>query len=79
MDNKKLLIRLTLSSFINLILVNIFITSLWVHILYGEAYIAIIASRAVTQIVMLPIHVATIYALEKFSRPFIKKYLYEEI
>lgn len=75
MSNKKLLIRLTLSSFIQLIAVNIFLTSLWIHILYGKAYLVIMASRAVTQIIMIPIHIITIFELEKFSRPYVKKYL----
>lgn len=78
MSNKKLLIRLIISSVIQLIFVNIFVTSLWIHILYGKAYLAIMASRTVTQLVMIPIHVISIYVLEKFSRPYIKKYLYEE-
>ena len=79
MGNKKLLIRLTISSTIQLIIVNIFITSLWIHILYGKAYVAIMASRIITQIIMIPIHIITIYALEKFSRPYVKKYLEQEI
>lgn len=78
MSNKKLLISLIISSVIQLILVNIFVTSLWIHILYGKAYLAIMASRTITQLVMIPIHVISIYVLEKFSRPYIKKYLYEE-
>lgn len=79
MSHQKLLIRLTISSLIHLIIVNIFITSLWINILYGKAYLAIMASRTITQIVMIPIHIVIIYGLEQFSRPFIKKYLYEEM
>lgn len=75
MSNKKLLLRLTLSSLIQLVIVNIFITSLWIHILYGRAYLAIMAGRTITQIIMFPIQIVTIYALEKFSRQFIEKYL----
>lgn len=78
MSNKKLLISLIISSVIQLIFVNIFVTSLWIHILYGKAYLAIMVSRTVTQLIMIPIHVISIYVLEKFSRPYIKKYLYEE-
>ncbi|MBO5349331.1 MAG: folate family ECF transporter S component [Clostridia bacterium] len=79
MNNAKLLIKLTISSFIVLVFVNIFITSLWINMLYGKAYFAVMASRAVTQIIMLPIQIITIYILEKFSRPFMKKYLLEEV
>lgn len=78
LKSKQLLIRLIISSLIVLTIVNIFITSLWLHILYGKAYLAIIVSRVITQIIMLPIQIITIYVLEKFSRPLIKKYLYEE-
>lgn len=79
MTNKQLIIRTTISSLIVLSIVNIFITSLWLHLLYGQAYLVIIAGRIVTQIIMLPIQVIVIYALEKFTRPFINKYLLEEI
>lgn len=75
MSNKKILINLTISSLIQLIVINIFLTSLWIHILYGKAYLAIMASRTITQIIMIPIHIVTIYGLEQFSRPFVKKYL----
>ncbi len=78
MTNRQFLIRLALSSFLVLIVVNVFITSVWIHLLYGKAYVAIMASRVVTQIVMFPIQIGTIYALEKFLRPFMSKYLLEE-
>lgn len=77
-SNKKFIIRLIISSFIVLCVVNIFITSLWIHLLYGKAYLAVLASRVVTQIVMLPIHIVMIFAIEKFTRPFFEKYLYTE-
>ena len=78
MSNKKLVVMLIISSVLQLVVVNIFITSLWIHMLYGKAYLAIMAGRTVTQLVMIPIHVVSIYILEKFSRPYMKKYLYEE-
>lgn len=75
MSQKKFLICLVISSIIHLFLINIFLTSLWLHILYGKAYIAIISSRIISQIIMFPIQIITIYLLEKFSRPYVKKYL----
>jgi len=78
LTTKSLIIRLTISSLIVLIAINIFLTSFWIHMLYGQAYIAVMAGRVITQIIMLPIQIATIYALEKFTRPYIKKYLLEE-
>lgn len=75
LSTKELLIRLTISSLIVLILINIFLTSLWIHIQYGKAYIVIMTGRIVAQICMFPIQLIVIYALEKYTRPIVKKYL----
>ena len=75
LENKKLIIRLIFSSILVLFGVNIFITSFWLHILYGKAYVAIIVTRLITQIVMLHVQVITIYIIEKFTRPLINTYL----
>lgn len=77
-SNKKFLIRLILSSCIVLFVINIFVSSFWIHLLYGKAYFAVLASRIVTQIIMLPIHVIVIFAIEKFTRPFFEKYIENE-
>ncbi len=75
LSTKELLIRLTISSLIVLILINVFLTSLWIHIQLGEAYILIMNARIVAQICMFPIQLIIIYALEKYTRPIVKKYL----
>ena len=77
-SNKKFLIRLILSSCIVLFVINIFVISFLIHLLYGKAYFAVLASRIVTQIIMLPIHVIVIFAIEKFTRPFFEKYIENE-
>ena len=74
----KFISKLILSSLLDLGIVNIFIKSLWLHILYQEAYIVILTTRIVAQMIMLPIQVIVIYSLEKFTRPFVKKYLMED-
>lgn len=78
LGTKSLIIRLILSSVIVLTAINILLTSYWIHMLYGNAYIAVMAGRVTTQALMLPIQIVTIFALEKFTRPYVKKYLYEE-
>ena len=75
LECKKLVIRLILSSILVLFGVNIFMTSFWIHILYGKAYVVIMVGRIITQVVMLPVQVIAIYAIEKFTRPFIDTYL----
>ena len=78
LNDGKLIARLIISSLIVLGIVNIFITSLWIHLLYGKAYLVIMTGRVITQAIMLPVQVITIYIIEKFSRTCLKKYLYEE-
>lgn len=68
---KSFIIRLIISSIIQLVFVNIFVTSLWIHILYNKAYLPIMTSRVITQLIMIPIHVITIYELDKFTKPYI--------
>lgn len=75
LEDKKLIIRLLLSSILVLLFINIFLTSFWIHILYGKAYVSVMTSRIVTQFVMLPIQVITIYIIEKFTRPLINTYI----
>ena len=75
MSRKRFIICLLISNIIHLFIINVFLTSFWIHILYGKAYILIITSRIITQIIMFPIQIITIYLLEKFSRPYVKKYL----
>lgn len=72
----KFLIRIIVSSVIVLGGVSVFLTSLWLNLMYGKAYLAVVASRVTAQAIMLPIQVVVIFALEKFLRPIFKKYLY---
>ena len=76
--NLKYIIKLIISSIIVLFLIKIFIESAFLNILYGKAYFAVVMSRLITQTIMLPLQVVTIYFLEKALRPFAIKYLYKE-
>ena len=74
----KFILKLIISSVLVLGIINIFLTSLWVQITSGKAYIAVMTTRVTTQAIMLPIQVVTIYLLEKLTRPLVNKFLYEE-
>lgn len=74
-EKKSFLIRLILSSFINLIVIGIFITGFMISTLYGQAYILIITSRAITKIVMLFVQIILMYALNSKIINSAKKYL----
>lgn len=77
--NKSFIIRLIISSLLVLGMVEIFVVSLWLNIMYGKAYFVVISTRIVTQVIMLPIQVITIFILEKLTRSIANKYLYEEV
>lgn len=74
----KFIIRLIISSLIVLIGIKIFLESVFLNVLYGKAYFAVVASRFVTQLILLPIQVIVIFLLDKALRPFVNKYLYKE-
>ena len=78
-SNKSFIIRLIISSLLVLGIVEIFVVSLWLNIMYGKAYFVVISTRIVTQVIMLPIQVVTIYVLEKLTRPIVNKYLYGDV
>ena len=74
--DRSFIMRLTISSVLVLGIVGLLITSLWLHLLYGSAFVVIISSRIVTQLIMLPIQVITMFLLEKALRPIANKYLF---
>ncbi len=76
-ESKKFIIKLILSNLLVLGIIEIFIVSIWLNILYGKAYLVVVSTRVVTQVIMLPIRVITIFFLEKITRPIVNKYLYE--
>lgn len=76
--NFKFIIQLIISSIIVLGGIKILLESIFLNVIYGKAYLAVIASRFTTQAIMLPVQVITIFVLEKTLRPFAKKYLYKE-
>ncbi len=74
----KFILKLIISSVIVLIGIKIFLESVFLNIIYGKAYFVVVASRVVTQVILLPIQVIVIFFLEKTLRPFVNKYLYKE-
>ena len=66
-----------ISNLIVLGIIEIFVVSLWLNIMYGKAYLAVVSTRILTQVIMFPIQVITIFILEKLTRPIVNRYLYE--
>lgn len=77
--NKQFIIRLIISNLLVLCIVETFIVSIWLNILYGKAYLVVVSSRVVAQTIMFPIRIITIFVLEKITRPMVNQYLYEGV
>ena len=77
MSDKKFIIRLIISNLLVLGIVEIFVVSLWLNMLYGKAYLVVVSTRVLAQVIMFPIRIVTIFALEKLTRPIVNRYLYE--
>lgn len=76
-SDKNFIIRLIISSILVLGIIEIFIVPLWLNIMYGKAYLAVVSTRILAQVIMFPIQVVTIFILEKLTRPIVNRYLYE--
>lgn len=48
--------------------VNIFLNTLWLKLLYGNAYLALLPARAVKELILLPIFIALVYFLLVFTK-----------
>lgn len=72
---KSLMIRLIISSIIVLGVIELLLMSLMLHFLYGNAFIAILSTRFITKLVMLPIQIVVIYFLSNYIVELTKKYL----
>lgn len=77
MSDKKFIIRLIISNLLVLGIVEIFVVSLWLNMLYGKAYLVVVSTRVLAQVIMFPIRIVTIFVLEKLTRPIVNRYLYE--
>lgn len=77
-STKRFIINLIISSVIVRFIVNIFLQALWLNILFGKAYLAIIPTRFVTQLGIFIIQIIVIPAIYNILRKEIDKYLEEE-
>lgn len=72
---KQFIIRVILSSILVTVIANIGLNTLWLSITKGKAFIVLITSRLIKEIIMIPIKVITIIFLERVLRKPFNKYL----
>lgn len=75
---KRFTINLIISSIIVRFIVNIFLQALWLNILFGKAYLAIISTRFVTQLGIFVVQIIVTPAIYKILKKEINKYLEED-
>lgn len=74
-SNRAFLVRLLISNFLVLLSIHIGLTSLWVAITVGKAFLIIAPTRIISAAILFPIEVSTIYLLKRFLEKSINKYL----
>ena len=77
-ENKKLLIRLIISSAIVLWIIDLPCMSLMLSLLYGNAFLVVLSGRIITKLIMFPIQIGIIFFLSKYIKELSLKYLYTE-
>ena len=77
-NSKTFLMKLIISNLLVLGIIEIFLVSFWIKLLYDKAYLLVLADRVLAQVIMFPIRIISIFALTKFLQPFLNQYLYEE-
>jgi ECF transporter S component (folate family) len=74
-SHKAFLWRLLISNFLVLLCIHIGLTSLWVAITVGKAFLVIAPTRIISAAILFPVEVSTIYVLKRFLEKPIHKYL----
>ena len=77
-SDKQLLIRLIISTTLVAVIGNMFLNTLWVSITGGKAFMVLFWTRVPKQLIMIPVHVIVIFALEKALRKPFDKYIRSE-
>lgn len=70
---KEMLIRMAAARFLGVVLVELPLTSLWLHVLYGNPYPVVLTGRAVKSLISLPFEIAIcgiimVVAIESYHR-----------
>ncbi len=62
------IVRVIVARLLIVILINLFLTPLWLSMLYGEAFIVLVSVRIVKNIVMFPVDCIILYSALKLSK-----------
>jgi ECF transporter S component (folate family) len=77
-NNRSFLIRLIISVLTVDLCVNLGLTTLWLSIMYKRAFVALLASRILVNLIQIPIQIGSMYAIKIFLDKPLKKYLLDD-
>ena len=77
-SDKQFVLRTILAVVLVTVIANIGLNTLWLTITTGKAFMVLLASRMVKELIMVPIHVITMFPLIKALQPSINKFLKDE-
>ncbi len=60
---KASLVRIVIAESVNAVLIGILLNSVWLSLLYGNGFVAVLTARVLKEIIMIPIHSAIIFAI----------------
>lgn len=62
-NKKPSLVRIIIAESLSAVLIGILLNSVWLSLLYGNGFVAVLTARVLKEIIMIPIHSAIIYAI----------------
>ena len=74
-SDKNFIIRLVIASFLQLILIDGILNTIWISITGGKSFWVLVPVRMTKELIMIPIQVISIFLLEKALRPAINRFL----
>ena len=74
-DDKQFIIRLIVSAILVTGISNVGLNTLWISITTGKAFIVLLGTRIVKELIMIPIRVIVIFSIEKMLRNPFNKYI----
>jgi ECF transporter S component (folate family) len=77
-DNKSYLIRLIISVCVVTAFIHIGLTTLWLSIMYKQAFLALMPPRILANVIQIPIQIGSMFAIKIFLDKPVKKYLLDD-
>lgn len=75
LNKKGMIIRLIISIIIVTLIINMGLNTIWLMIMYKKAFLVLLSTRIIKELVMIPIQVITVFLVAEGLKPIIKKYL----